>query len=702
MKRLSRRSRIYFTAIVLVLMVGLMVSPAVWAYTTDEIYDVEYEMGWSQILYGNGIDDDHDGEIDEFDGSEPDVQYGTKTVTTGNNTIFDSWYDDYIYKGVVVAGSYEELWRVSCSENVSITPTQTCYYFSRTTGEYETKTNVINAVAFYINIPASKLMNGASEFWYRSPLRWDDTVYDEWAGPGIPFTIPEHYINIYDDNDNLVYATPFSLTGNLSIPGPSVVLDDSGYERLYYKINMNFRTDVTYRVEEYVKTIGNNPINTVDLFMARFQDIADDGETNTYNFYNTSHARKVSTECSWSAIFTLGKGLQGGEKIIFGGDDYVLETQIIPGDDSINSVGSAMIIFPLRTTRPLNITISFKVYSGSSSTGWQFDYGNENVTNICGTLIYAFNVTDPNATEPNLYKFRLNFTNLDEDYNGADTSEQAMTFYMFPVYGNAIMITNSSSGKVEVNHFASHIEISNEKAPAATSKPKSPDFWLGLVGFAVIIIGIILVASVIGAAIGVPLLLAGGVIGTGTALAGVAGAASVLLGTTLMWAGASGYTLETLWEGIAAGAVRIINTVSKGIQVINSAQWDALLWVISQLIALGNALMFYGAAVINIIWEVMWFAAFIYILYCWNWFLVLMKHISRGDIESAFAHAKKPVKKYGKKVLKYSRLYTATQGFLKKRAKTPYRWQAKRAAFYKEQNKMAGEKGQGLARRYIE
>jgi hypothetical protein len=652
-KELSKRSRCYFITVVIFLFAGLMVSPAVWAYTTDEIYDVEYEMGWTQIPYGNGIDDDHDGTIDENDGSEPDVQYGTKEVNTGNNTVFDSWYDDYVQNGVVVGGSYEELWKVSCSDNVSISPTQTCYMFDTITGLYSTQSNVINAVTYYINIPASKLMNGASELWYRSPLRWDDSVFYE-SGGGIPY----HYINIYDDVYNLVYASSdHSLTGNTMIPSPTVVADDSGYERLYYKINMNFRTEVTYRVEEYVKTIGNNPINSVDLFMARFQDIADDGEINTYNFWNTSHARKVATECSWSCIFTLGKGIQGGEKILFGGQDYTIETQKFPGDSSINNVGSAMIIFPIRTTRPLNITVRFKVYSGSTTNpNWQVDMPNPGIVGACGTVIYAFNLTDPNATEPNYYKFELNITNLDEDYNGLNVSEQAMTFYMFPSYGNVIMITNET-GMKEVNHFACHIEMSNEKTPVVTSKPKSPNFWMGLVGFFIIIIGIILVASVIGAAIGVPLLFAGGVIGTGTALAGVVGAAATLLGTAIMWAGASGYTLQQLFKGIASGAVRIINTVIKGIQVIAGAVWDGLLWVITQLIALGNAIAYWGAGVINIIWEVMWFAAFIFILYCWNWFLVLMKHLSRGDIESAFAHATKPVKKYAKKTIKTAGKY---------------------------------------------
>jgi hypothetical protein len=676
----GKRSRRTFAVFAVIMLLCLIFVPSIIAAaeTMEDVYDIDYEMGWVQIPYGNGIDDDNDGTIDEDDGSEPDVVTGTGDYTTGNNTVIESWYNDYLPYGVIVGGSYEELWRVTCSENVSINPIQTCYAFSVETNSYENITNTINAVTYYMNIPASKLMNGASEFWYRSPLLWDDTVYKEDASG------PYHYVNIYDEDNNLVYATPVD---NGDIPDPTNVVDDSGYERLYYKINMNFQTDNTYRIEEYVKTIADNPINSVDIFMARFQDIADDGELFTYTFWGNANARKVATECSWSMVFTLGKGLQGGEKIIFGGQNYSIETQEFPGDDTIDNTGSLQIIFPLRTTRPLNITVSYRIYSGGDDSGWLQDPSTHDIVDACGTLIYAFNVTDPNATAPNTYRIRFNITNLDEDYNGENCSNQAMTFYMFPNYGDAIVITNGTNIS-EVNFFACHIEVANEKVATQTAT-KGSDIWTMLVGFAVIIVGIILVATVIGAGIGVPILFGGITIASGTALA--IGAGAVALGSALYIAGIMGYSLRQIYDGIASGAVRLLNAVVKGIQVIGGAIWNGLIYTIAKIVELGSAMLHYGAMILNIVWEIFAFLAFILVLYCWNWFLVLMKYIAKGDIESAFAAVKKPIQKYGKKAIKYTR-------YIKKERKREGR--AIRAEGRQERRTQAYEAAQ--ARRFME
>lgn len=645
--KIGRRSKYSFVTLVVTLLMCLIFVPSVMAVTQDEVYAAEYEMTWTMIPYGNGIDDDHDGVIDEDDGSEADVVYGTKDVNTNNNTIFDSWYNPYVYNGVVVAGAYEELWRVSCSDNVSVSPIQDCYYFSSFGGDYGVYTNVINLVTFYVNIPSSKLMNGASEFWYRSPIRWDDTVFDE---SGVD-NIPTHFLNIYDESDNLVYASNFPNMDDCT-PYPKNVLDDSGYERLYYKINMNFRTDVQYRFEEYAESA--NPIQSVDIFMARFQDVANDGQTNTYCFWNTSNARKIATECSWSCIFTIGKGIQGGEKIIFGGEDYSLVTQWFAGDPDIDDTGSLDIVFPLRTTRPLNITVEYMIRSGGDTSAWLQDASTPGQDGVCGTFIFAFNVTDNNVSAPNDYRIRFNFTNLDEDYNGIGTDQQAMTFYMFPSYGNVIVITNSS-GVTEANHFACHIESANEQA-AATSPKKGPDLITMLVGFAIIVIGIILIATVIGAAFGIPIIAGGITLGLGSAIAvGGVGVGALLLGTQLVW---SGYTGQGLWDALVEGTARLINTVIKGVQVIAGAYWNGLIETLTKMLAMGQAILYYAIQIVLTIWEVFFFIAFIIVIYCWNWFLVLMKHIAKGDIESAFAHVKKPVKRYAKVLVKEDKKYS--------------------------------------------
>jgi hypothetical protein len=637
-------------------------APAVVLAASEQIYDEAYTHTVVDIPYGNGIDDDNDGEIDETDGSEPDVYYGTKDVTTGNSTIGDSWYTNYLMNGVSTCAGYDELWEMDCSDNVSISPTQTCYqldtiYNTNPYGSYTNASNVINIVTFYVKIGSNKLMNGASEFWYRSPIRWDPTVYDY---SDVAKLYPESYLNIYDDAGNIVWASPSTSVSGSPLPYPRVVTDRSGVPRIYYKVDMNFKTDVTYRFEEYVETDSNNPLNSVQLFMARQQDIASDGLTDTYIFWGTTHARKIATECSWSIIFTIGKGLQGGEKILFGGGtgNYSITTQWFSGSTSINNTKSLHIVFPLRTTRPLDIEVYYRIRSGPAGTTlWLQDASASHITGATGTLIYAFNVTDPDITHYNWYQIKFVITNFDEDYtdhNGAvhNKSQNALTFYMYPSAGSGIdsqtnpyavcMITNDT-GVVEPNHFFCHIEMAGESAGyVATSGSSGPNWWAVLVGIGILIIGLILIASVIGATIGIPMLFSGVTIATGICLAGGVGA--VALGTALIWEGAGGVSLNQLYSGLAAGTVRVFNAVIKGIRIIGGIALAVARMAIDVVTRVIYLTWRAYVEILSAIQEIIYFIVFIAILAMWSWFLTLMKYILKGDIEGAWAAVKKPLR----------------------------------------------------------
>jgi hypothetical protein len=672
--RIGSRLKVTFVTFAVTMLLCLVFVPTVaMAVTQDEIYNTQYEMGWVQIPYGNGIDDDADGTIDEADGSEPDVVTGTNNVSESQNTI-GTWYPDYLRDGVWVGGSYEELWRISASDNVSVSGTaNNCYEIDVTDQEYElVVAKTISVLTYYVNIPANKLMNGASEFWFRSPLAWDNDIFHG------DVDHPHHYLNIYDDDDVLVWASP-----NDYIPGDKVVRDNStnglasNYYRIYYKINMNFRTDVRYRFEEYVRPMNSgDAINHVDVFMARLQDIAGDSETDMYAFWGTGYTRKLTTEASWSAIFTLGKGLMGGEKIIFGdwenthlGSHYQeLWTQWINGSASgVNNTGSLRIVFPLRTTRPLNITIEFRIRCGTTTYAWGSDPACTDVTDVTGTLIYDFNITDPDPTKPNAYQFRFYFTNLWEDYNGNNASLQAMTFYIYP---GGIISYRNASGTFEVNAFSAHVEIAQESTAKTKSKSAGPNIATMLLGIAIIIVGVLLITTVIGAVWGVPLAFSGLTIATAVAVAG--GVGTVAVGAYFTLKGYQGYTIQQVFKGIADEAVRIVNDIVAGVQHLAGAIWDGLMWVVTKILELGQAMLYWGGVILDALAQIVYFLAFVLVIYMWNWFLVLMKHISRGDIEQAFAQLKKPIVKYAKKILRYSRAYTATEAHLRKRAKTPY------------------------------
>jgi hypothetical protein len=156
----------------------------------------------------------------------------------------------------------------------------------------------------------------------------------------------------------------------------------------------------------------------------------------------------------------------------------------------------------------------------------------------------------------------------------------------------------------------------------------------------------------------------------------------VALGAYITVQGAMGMSLQQVFQGIADGTVRLINGIVTGIQLIGGAIWAGVMWTVTKILELGQAILYWGGVALDALAQIIYFVAFIIIIYCWNWFLVLMKHIARGEIETAFASVKRPMKKLVKKTLRYSRAYQTTEGFLRKRAKRPYGWQVDKMKDY--------------------
>ena len=483
-----KMKRIIFCAIVLVMLSTAIMYPVI----AEELTESDAEIVYYNIPWGNGIDDDNDGIVDDYD--EPDVENGTRDFNA-SNTVIDTWYHNFIYPseledGVKVSAYIDEIFELSSNDNISISPTQQCYqvnlsYIYSNFSSYQIVNNVLNVVTFYVNMSSGDIMNGAQEIWYRSPLVWNDNDNQYTA----------HYLNIYDNNNNLVYASP---EYEYSEPKPKFVSDNSsldgvGGTRVYYKLNMNFRSGVRYRFEEYVKIQNNDPINTVKLYMARSQDIANDGETNTFIFKGTPYARRIPIEASWSAIFVIGIGRAGTEKLVESSSDYdlvhqpTIYTQKIYGDSSVLNTGSVTLIFPIRTTMPLNISISFRVWSGSNFQNW-VSPADPNVgvlRNVTGTIIVSLNITDPNASAPNVYQFAFTILNFDVD-------GEAMTYTMYPEVGSLHMIGYGAPYEnYTVNHFAVHIELVNEKSASASGTTNfTPDNTELLLGIGEMILGL--------------------------------------------------------------------------------------------------------------------------------------------------------------------------------------------------------------------
>jgi len=127
-----KRNKIIFSALVITLLFCLMMKPVL----ADEVYDTIYSVEYMQLPYGNGVDDDGDGVIDNME--EDDVGYGTidlndtRPVVYGWNDTFNTEYGNITLtdNGIAISSIYDQPWRIYSSDNSSVSPVNdTCYKF---------------------------------------------------------------------------------------------------------------------------------------------------------------------------------------------------------------------------------------------------------------------------------------------------------------------------------------------------------------------------------------------------------------------------------------------------------------------------------------------------------------------------------------------------------------------------------------------
>lgn len=609
---------------VMTLLLLLIIQPVVFAQST------EYETitaSWIRIPYGTGTDTDGDGVIDNW--GELGVEYGTEEMNF-TKVLIDGWYDGFTFYGstvlnkrdfgVQVAGIHEQLWMIESSSNESITPTAACYTHNNT----ETKgvSDVLNVATFYVKLGADTIMTGAQEFWYRSPLAWEDDVYEETAHVSKPIMIPEHYLNIYDEDNVLVWASPEPsvFEGN---PYPRNIADNSTdgttFERLYYKITMAMRPGIKYRFEEYVKTIDDNPVNSVKLYMSRFQDIANDGYTDTIIFKQSPYSRLIPVECSWGALFTIGLGLSGTEKPIYSGPGgsekpIISTTTPIVGTDAIGDVDSIRIIIPLRTTKALEIDVRVTVETtaGSWTSGWK------NYEDIVGTAILDFEITDPGPAVKNEYTFEIRIENFN---TGAG---HALTYVMYEAPGVFHIVENNGGqeNSVEYCFFAPLIEIEEYAAAPGGEEhigSTDPNF---LVGSLLQLLGGLLIA----AALFIP------------GLNAIVMASGVVLGTVTFFTGLYiAFPEETVafLDAIRSGLLRVGRIIYEGINEITGGLLDVLVQVVETVVNLGSWVLHNAGLILLAIVDIIYFITAFIVWWLTAKFLSIMTSIRRGDIEKA-------------------------------------------------------------------
>jgi hypothetical protein len=595
-------------------------------------------------------------------------------LTDGWTTDFDSYggYNFPTDKGVVVAGHSESLWDIQSSNNGSVSPIGICYatdWFININGggqgfevNYTNVIDVLPVCSFFVNLSSRDIMNGCQEFWYRSPIAWDTSIYNTSGN-----NTPQYYLNIYRASDNvLVYASPDPSSDGT--PAYKLASDNStdasGFKRVYLRVNFPLVSDTKYRFEEYVKTLNDIPLNSVKIWTCNSQDIGNDGLTQMYIFKGSIYARALPVEASYGMIITWGIGRAGVENVVYG-SDYGSTNQVIYTQSQVGStaseVKSVTVIFPMRTTTATDIEI--ELYSRDAGyTQWEHE--SIDARNATGTVVVKFNITDPGA-DLNYYYLRIDI----DDINGDQT---ALAYTMYPEDGtnHCIVHARGITNNIEYyNNFAVHFEITENTTETPAPKDDSIDLGFYLLGWSVFAIGFIIALTFILAPVGANIMVAGIVIGSVISYTGAMMQISALQGNTL--ADFPGW--------LASGILRVARGVYEGINWLTGGFLDVVVSVLKALVNLGEKLFYYGGLIAEAVWEIIWFLAFLIVM----WGVTKLLDIFTDVAELRFGKALKEIEGMGKNISSTGRQYA---GYAIRPVKRIVKYSGKKYAERRERN----------------
>jgi hypothetical protein len=670
---MERRNRIIFTAIATVLLLITICHPVL----ADEVYDTVYEVAYYEVPFGNGVDDDGDGVIDNI--GEPDVVLGSIDMNTTNsliyqwNSTFETEYGiwDVVENGIAIAPVYDQVWEITSSGNASVNAYENACYRYEMDAEFQYEDGdgglngytvvpekMLPVVKFKITFKPTDIMNGASMVFYRSPLAYDITKYDD------------HILNIYNaDDNNLVFSNinqtirgydglgyPISVIHDPLYPqirkDNSTIDEMEDYYRVYYRIDAPLYPDVEYRFEEYVSLVEDEPVNSVILYMAQGQDLCDDGEQNTYIFSDTPQARKIPCECSYSFLFKVGIGLAGIEiPLPCNGYTYII-SNVITG--TIDNVKSVRVIIPLRTTATLQeIDIELKVMSG----GLENDVEPDDILLVGGTIVCDFNLNategeDPDTGEINYYQLHID---IDSIGGGATaTTEDRVMMTLYPSQDGGVLIKNpgnlsgASNFYPNFNLFFEVIESGDELAEAAAVVEDTSGWWFGAAlaffGITLMIIapplGFVIITS--GAASGLTLGIAAAIF---VGAAETVGAYYASQGFSIMGGG----SMVSFLDWAKAGIARVASGITAGINLILGGIAKIVVAIVQAILWLGDAILHFGGIIFEAAAEIIWLLAFLIVIWVYAKFLDMMKWITLnkpGNALSTIASTTQTLAKY--------------------------------------------------------
>ena len=601
-----------------------------------------------RIAYGNGIDDNHDGVIDDL--NESDVQYGDIDIDTEEST-FDEWpsvishringvwYNKTLEQGVKMGAVFESEGKIFPT-NTSISPGYECWAtqpmtplegddtWENTSYSYGTDIatrEILPIMKYYITLSPGDVMNGVQELWHRSPIKWDDNIFHETRETddnGNVITYPEHFINIYRvtnllDPDNntqeLVFANSLNNKGH-------VVVNN----RIYTHINAYLTSNVTYAVYEYVGMKNNDPLINFTMYFAPYQDICNDDITTTIVFPNTTQEQSLADrygntiEPSYGIQCIIGIGRVGSEKLVMleENQETRIFTQSIPGLIPIlpanGSINSLQVIIPMRMTTPLNMNLTLWIKSGEDVTTAYSDP----LEGITGTIIYTFNFTDPNITQQNFYKIRINISKTGKD----DTNY--CTYLMSPNIEHSHWIlknfTDITGGYAMENTFPCGFGVHVEITELETGNNEDESIvWLDwLIGINLIVIGAFMDVFLWPVSI-ITFMTYGQTIGTYFITQGLSYIDSD--------------ELKIFWNNVLDGLARFRTVIIDGLEWVGEKLWNIALTVVETLIHVGEEIAYYGGLILEGIASIIYFAIFIFSCLMFAYFYRILWAIGNLD-----------------------------------------------------------------------
>lgn len=276
------------------------------------------------------------------------------TVAPENLTRIDQTWpsklglNDPIPSGVSVEATWETEVTVLASNNGTVAPnvsaSATPYVLDMNANLVPYQRPVVFALQWQARINSTVLMNGATNYYVRSPLVWMNG------------TFTGHVLNVIDSQGRVVAAHAY-----LPLDHSVRALNDSLLEdrRLYYHDWGLFRSGETYTFNEYVTTSGSPvlPLSSLDLAVAPHQDIDGNNDGNLRVFPGSPVENFVKTlEPGYSFRFVYGTGPGGSMNLVTptnGTMDFEIMSDKVLGRGGASDTNGVDLLIPLRTSEPI-------------------------------------------------------------------------------------------------------------------------------------------------------------------------------------------------------------------------------------------------------------------------------------------------------------------------------------------------------------